>query len=293
MNHDYTLECIKQQFIQYPDKNRPDNQLLQLIAILLKCNDFEFNNKLYLQTCGCPMGQTIGPSAANIYLLKFDQLLHTHPTLKTLLFYRYLDDIFNIMDITPDDVLTFQSYLNTLLPGIKVTLEFSSTNIHFLDINIYKYFDTQDNCYRLHTNTYFKPTDTHQLLWHDSFHPKHTITGILKSQFIRFKRLSSTYTDYINTCKILTHSLKNRGYSESFMRKLYNKTWFNENTTKNTCINSTLLPIILPFNKFSNNLAITYKKILFEDPICKTFRLTNAFHNHKNLSQILIRNRVP
>jgi len=40
---------------------------------------------------------------------------------------------------------------------------------------------------------FFKPTDTHQLLHGSSYHPKHTTKGILKSQILRFKRISSCW----------------------------------------------------------------------------------------------------
>jgi len=50
---------------------------------------------------------------------------------------------------------------------------------------------------------FFKNTDTHQLLHASSHHPKHTTKGILKSQFIRFKRISSIRFDYDKSCSIL------------------------------------------------------------------------------------------
>ena len=54
---------------------------------------------------------------------------------------------------------------------------------------------------------YFKPTDIHQLLDKTSFHPKHTFSGILKSQITRFYRICSEPSEfenliYLYTCNI-------------------------------------------------------------------------------------------
>ena len=54
----------------------------------------------------------------------------------------------------------------------------------------------------LQTRVFFKETDTHQLLHKNSYHPKHTTRGILKSQLLRFKRISSNHDDYNNACNI-------------------------------------------------------------------------------------------
>jgi len=70
----------------------------------------------------------------------------------------------------------------------------------------------------LHTRIYFKPTDTHQLLYGSSFHPKHTIKGILKSQILRLKRICTTYRDFKDACHELYAVLKHRGYSRSLYR---------------------------------------------------------------------------
>jgi len=140
-----------------------------------------------------------------------------------LLFFRYLDDIFFIWTGSKDELLEYETYLNSLIPGIKINLEYSKITANFLDTTIYK--QTSDNT-TLQTRVYFKPTDTHQLLHVNSFHPKHTCRGILKSQLLRFKRISSSWTDYLNTAKILSNSLSLRDYSWSLMWDLLKTVWF-------------------------------------------------------------------
>lgn len=128
------------------------------------------------------------------------------------------------------ELTDFENFLNNLIPDIKIKFEISETSANFLDTTVY--IDKANNT--LKTKVFFKSTDTHQLLHKQSFHPKHTFNGIIKSQLIRFKRLSSTKTDYDNTCKILFDQIRNRGYTLSKLRKEQYNIWFNYTPNKNT-----------------------------------------------------------
>jgi len=93
------------------------------------------------------------------------------------------------------------------MTGIKITLTIRESVIEFLDTIIYK-VPTSPGLRVLRTRVYFKPTDTHQLLHANSFHPKHTPKGILKSQLIRFRRISTTKMDYEDAYSTLYATLK-------------------------------------------------------------------------------------
>ena len=42
MNPDRSIECVKKAFLNNKDPSRPDKEILQLLTICLKYNDFEF-----------------------------------------------------------------------------------------------------------------------------------------------------------------------------------------------------------------------------------------------------------
>ncbi|XP_041916719.1 uncharacterized protein LOC121681189 isoform X2 [Alosa sapidissima] len=67
----------------------------------------------------------------------------------------------------------FHLYLNSVNLNIKLSLDFSSTSINFLDLKIY--VDTEG---ALHTTIYRKPTDRNTILRADSFHPANLISNI-------------------------------------------------------------------------------------------------------------------
>jgi len=291
MLHDRTLSCIKERFKTFPDKLRPDKYLMKLLEITLKNNDFNFYGKNYLQTCGTPMGKVYAPALANIYMLEFDDKAINGFKIKPMLFFRYLDDIFFIWTGNKEELLEYETYLNSLIPGIKITLEYSKTTANFLDTTVYK--QTVNHNTTLQTRVYFKPTDTHQLLHTASFHPKHTCRGILKSQLIRFKRISSSWDDYIKTARILFNSLKERGYSWSLMWDMLKTVWFNVEQQNNVKIDQKEpFPIVLQYNSLGTKLAKKYRETLNKNILFQNFQLINAYKNHPSLRHRLIRSEL-
>jgi hypothetical protein len=224
MNLNRTLATVRKIFNENPDLTRPDTHILNLLEITLKNNDFTFDSKTFLQTCGIAMGKKYAPSLANIYLIYFDLVLSkgfldTIPILP----FRFLDDVFFLWTGSVELLLEFETYLNNIIPGIKITLNYHHSFIDFLDTTVYKC--TLRNNTVLHTRIFFKPTDTHQLLHVSSFHPPHTSRGVLKSQIIRYRRVSSTYVDFETVCTILFNSLIDRGYSKRELRKMKSQIW--------------------------------------------------------------------
>ena len=182
---------------RYPEPNRPDNYILKILELILKNNDLEFNGEVLLQTCGCPMEKIIGPAAANIYLIDFDEAAVNGFRIKPEIFFRFLDDVFLFWNGTLQDLKEYENFLHSLIPGIKITPKANLMNANFLDITIYKKYLDNNNI-KIATKVYVKPTDTQNLLYTSSFHPPHNTTkGILRSQLIRYKRISSSYEDYL------------------------------------------------------------------------------------------------
>ena len=86
---------------------------------------------------------------------------------------------------------------------------------NFLDLTIYKGARFRTSGY-LDLKVYFKPTDSHQLLNTNSFHPKHTFPGIVKSQILKYYRNCSDPTEFNKACTLLEQALAPRGYQNLF-----------------------------------------------------------------------------
>ena len=292
MHIDRIIDTIKNTFKNNPDTKRPDTEIIDLLDYTLRHNDFSFNNKQYLQKLGAPMGKIYAPSLANIYLQNFDEAAKNDFEIKPELYFRFLDDIHFIWGGGTTKLREYENFLNTLIPGIEIKLEYDYTTIPFLDVLLYAHNNT------IQTKTYFKPTDTHQLLQPTSYHPKHTFTGILKSQFIRFARLSSTYEDYQDTCNILFTYLQPRGYTFTEFRKLRQEVWRSPETSplqkpatdKN---NAEIVPIIMNYSTLGTTINRAYKTIMNNDYNMNSYRKISAYTAAPNLRQILVRSTLP
>lgn len=284
-----TLEVVREIFREFPDPCRPDEYLIKLLEITLLNNDFEFNSEFYLQILGIAMGKRYAPSLANIYLRHFDKraklgLGGVFPQL----YFRFIDDIHFVWTGTEAELKEFESYLNGLIPGIKISFEYSVDSVHFLDVTLYKkQFD--ENYDVIQSKVYFKETDSHQLLDKTSFHPKHTTRGVLKSQLLRFKRISSCYADYREACAILFHSLRQRGYSERLLRSMRGDVWKSDNLKLFRNDDTELLPIVVPFNEIGVKLAKKWREFISENERFREFRLITAYNNGPSLQKKLVR----
>lgn len=313
MNINRTIAVVKRIFAKYQDKNRPDEILLQLLNYILHNVDFEFGGTYYQMTSGIGMGLSFSVSLANLYLIELDiKAIKGFNNIIPFLYFRFLDDIFSYFNNSVEEIHEFTEYLNSLIPGIHITASLSRTSIPFLDTEIYK-FDVRDSSILL-SKPHFKETATHYLLHKKSFHPKHTSIGVLKSQFLRIKRLSSTYTDYIFNVRLMSSVLKNLGYSTRILRDIKNKTWdpsksnkkFLKNTENSTSLEDSeefvefvnkknrkkILPIILPFSKISREIGTNLKKIVGNIKSTKKNRIVFAYKRNKNLRNFLVKAKI-
>jgi len=289
-----SIECVRKIFEEYPSDVRPDEEILQLLEIALRNNEFEFAGRLFLQICGTAMGKGFAPSLANIYLREFDKAAVSYLPHLIRLYCRFIDDVFFIWLGSIDQLNEFESYLNRTIPGIRITLKHKSCVIEFLDTLIYKTPQTSNhNISTINTRVYFKKTDTHQLLEGTSFHPKHTSKGILKSQLTRFKRICTTKEDYNDCCRILFSVLKDRGYKRSLFRKLKVEVWLSDTTVKrrNTDTTTKVWPIVHYFNPIGSKLASMFKSEIKSLNCTQNKRIIIAFKKHRNLGEILTNSR--
>lgn len=285
------LLTVKNILQKYPDKNRPDQELLELLEINLTKNDFEFNGKYYLQIKGTAMGKRFAPAYANIFMADWEDRVLNKCNKKPLHYVRYLDDIFGIWSHTKKDFLEFINILDTHDPSIRVKYEIHDKSIDFLDTTVYKgttFYQDQ----KLDIKVYFKETDTHALLFKTSFHPKHTYRGVIKSQLIRFKRICTQDKDFMEAVKILFKALRNRGYSRSFLRECLRTFQIPKQQTSMEGI-----PLITNFSKMSSilnrQLKNNYITIIRNSGLLKNHQVISAYRRNQNLKDYIVRAKLP
>ncbi|CAJ0940196.1 unnamed protein product [Ranitomeya imitator] len=131
----------------------------------------------------------MSPQYANLFMAKLGEEFLSSCSVKPLAFFRYIDDLLIIWAGSKDDLLTFHNNFNKFHPTIKLSLNVSKTQIHFLDMTIY----IKDNA--IQTSIYHKPTGRPAYLRWNSFHPRHTKKSIIYSQALRYIRICSDSKD--------------------------------------------------------------------------------------------------
>ena len=113
----------------------PTHDLTTLVATILRKNNFIFGDQHYLQIHGTAMGTRMAPSYANLFMAKLEKSLLSRPTtLKPLVWWRYIDDVFVLWTHGEEALKEFIDDLNIAHSTIKFTSEWSHTQIHFLDV---------------------------------------------------------------------------------------------------------------------------------------------------------------
>lgn len=108
----------------------------------------------------------------------------------------------------------FITQLNANNNNIKFTSQWSSEEINFLDVTIYR----QDN--KLGTKVFFKPTDRNSYLPTQSGHHPLWLKNSPKGQIVRVKRNCSQTDDFNSQSKVLTERFKAKGYNPQFFDKV-------------------------------------------------------------------------
>lgn len=278
------LLAIKNIFIKYPDLKRPDEELLKLLEINLKRNDFIFDSKYYLQIKGTAMGKKFSPAYANIFMAKWEEEALDKCSKKPLQYLRYLDDIWGIWQHSKKDFIEFVDILNKHDVSIKVKHTLNENKIDFLDMTIFK----GSNNSKLDIKVHFKETDTHALLHKTSFHPQHTFRGLLKSQLLRFHRICTREQDFFEAVKILFKVLKQRGYSRTILRQSLRT--FTKQKEKDT---KEIVPLITTFSpgvsKIHNAIKNNFTELMGSCSIFQNFKIISAYRRNKNLRDLLVR----
>jgi len=218
------------------------------------------------------MGSSFSVKFANIYMHKLLQsFLQTYTGPVPQFFARLVDDIFFLWFHTEPELHILIDALNKYHPTIKFEMNYSYTDISFLDTIVYINSDT----HTLHTKLFIKPTYKNQYLHYNSEHPAHIKHAIPYSQAIRLRRIIDEDNILEEELIKLKERFLKRGYPHSFLDqelskiKLISRTdtliykteqQKQENFNKFLKGNS-FLPLILQFSSAFNKVPSLYYKI--------------------------------
>ena len=211
--HEAGLKALKNALDNREYKSISTEDLIKMARFVLKNNYFEFNGIVKQQISGTAIGTKFAPTYACIFMDKLEtDFLNTREYL-SLVWYRYIDDIFFIWTHGEEKLQFFLADLNKYYPNINFTHESNKECINFLDLKV----SLLNN--KLSTDLYIKPTDRHQYLHYSSSHPDHTKKSIVYSQTLRLNRVCSVEADFVRRQKEMKSWFLKRGYPENIINK--------------------------------------------------------------------------
>ena len=84
--------------------------MLTFTELALKCNNLTFQGQHYIQQTGTAMGTKMAPTYANLYMGQLAAQLQEQTTLKPLVWFRLIDDIFSFCPLANSN---FSNFLNS------------------------------------------------------------------------------------------------------------------------------------------------------------------------------------
>ena len=211
--HDEGLQSIREALNNRENPEIPTETIVDLAELVLRNNNFEFNENHYLQTLGTAIGTKMAPSYANLFMDRLERGLLSQAQVKPYIWLRYIDDVFMVWTGTELELLEFLNYINEAHDTIKFTWDWSRERINYLDVQVI------NNNGRIETDLYIKPTDKHQYLYHTSCHPRMCKESIPYAQALRLRRICSRLDWFNHRAADLCRFLVARGYKKAFVLK--------------------------------------------------------------------------
>ena len=206
------------------------DDFVQILKFCIHNSYILYDDKVFKQIRGVPMGSNYSPNAANLYLHFYEQkFLKINPIAGQIRYknsFRFIDDLLclNNRDSIYD--------INSIYPR---ELQISNTNsdphkkCSFLDISI----EIVDGLF-IH-KIYDKRRDFNfDILGLPSFRsniPVKMIYGVMCSQFCRFASVCKYRDDFIFNCKLVISRLQNNGCPVGLMRKYVRKFFYTKKLT--------------------------------------------------------------
>lgn len=198
---------------------------LKVLDLLMHQNYVTANGKIYKQEKGTATGTAVAPTFGNLYLFcKFRPVMKRF--VKHVIWDRcYLDDSF-VIARTREAAVSRMENLNHA-SNLVLKREVSCYEAIYLDFRIFK-----GENFRRHgifdTGVYKKPISKFLYLHGISNHPKHTTTGIIKGEMIRYLRNTSSRRLWTFKTRFFYQKMAERYYSRSEMQEAMEYASFEE-----------------------------------------------------------------
>ena len=270
--------------------------LLNLNNFINNRNFFLSGQDVYQQIKGVAMGSYHSRQIADLVLLLRELTFFSeHDTTGLFLFCRYIDDGFLLTD--KNNITDIINHLSTTYPSqIPITFTTNCHSIHYLDLTISLNYHTI-LYHKIHHQIYQKPHHKYMYPHFSSNHPQHIFTGIIKTETVRYSRLSKTKDDYDFIHKLFSLRLTALDYPNKLITK-NSYPWLpyhchkrRQLTKRNQSTKKSTIYYRSKYNKHARTDKIV-RHILYKYHNMHIPKLTKAYSNTTKLHTILLTNKL-
>ena len=101
-----------------------------MLCLILKKNSFQFNRRHYLQTHGTATVTKMTVAFANIFMAKREKGITSKSKIKSLVWKRYIDDVFCLWDRNEDNIKEFVTRANHYHDKSNLRLKYQTQKLH-------------------------------------------------------------------------------------------------------------------------------------------------------------------
>ncbi|CAF5012349.1 unnamed protein product, partial [Rotaria sp. Silwood1] len=184
--------------------------IIRLSRFVMRNNYFSYDGQYYHQIRGGAMGSPLTLTIANCYMFFYEQQIIKQIHNSGGLYFRYIDDIFIVINWPARHLLKQIDKWNHFDENIKLSENIGVT-ADFLDLHI----ENRDG--ELFTTVYQKPSYEPYYLPFNSIHPLHMKKNIIFTMLLRAIRYCSTFQDYLNERERLRMALLLNKYPNKFI----------------------------------------------------------------------------
>ena len=235
----------------------PQNEFITAIKFVLHSSFFKFNNTVYQQTFGTPMGSPLSPIIADLVLQDLEEKALQSLDFPVLFYCRYVDDV--VCSVPSDKIEQVLFSFNSIHPRLQFTIEKSLNNrLNFLDVTLIV------NEGRIIFDLYHKPTSSGRYLNYLSQHPvcqkRGTIIGLIDKIIL----LSHPKFHAVNF-KSMIKTLLNNNYPLSLIFRTISErlnTLFHRQKNLNTTKNNSEMPPVFFTVPYVSGLSERFRGII-------------------------------
>lgn len=258
-------------------------EILILLRLTLKHNYFRFNNVMYSQPQGLPMGSPLSGIMANIFMDSIEnRFLNKHQnSLAITQWDRFVDDVFLVYD---EELINAQQVLddiNNLHPSIQFTKEEEiMSSLNHLDLTLCRYNN------KIEVKIYRKSTTTNHTIDARSNHPMIHKLSAYRYFVNRAFVLPLSNKNFNLEINIIKEIAKANGYQETIIDRLVNKQRLN---LKKTQYNVNRKDVNTQYTTLTYVNAGTYK---LAHMLKSKFKINIAFTTTNKIGQQLHNNNI-